>query len=232
MKARTSAVVLRDGALAELHCEPPLTLRRITAGDRHTCALCLVGSAAGPLDGDDLTLAIRVDANAQATLQATAATIAQGHGGAASSLRCEIEVGAGGRLSADPGALVVCDGSRIDVSVRVNLAADAGFDWREVVVLGRTGDARTGIATIRWDIERAGRPVLRQSVDTSAWPDAPRVLANRFVTGPGIAARTVAASPRAVAQQVDAHSVLVTVLGASAAAVTRQLDALHQAPRA
>ena len=41
-----------DGRLGHLHCEPPLTLRRIRA-DGTTCALCLVGTAAGPLDDLD-----------------------------------------------------------------------------------------------------------------------------------------------------------------------------------
>ena len=77
---------------------------------------------------------------------------------------------------------------------------------------------------------RLGRPVLRQLTDLSD-PQAPltggrRVLACALISDPGVAARTVVASPGAVAQRVDEHTLLVTVLDDDAASATRQLDAL------
>ena len=64
-----------------MHCEPPLTLRQIRSDDGGTCALCVVGTAAGPLAGDDLALDLTLRPGAVATLQAAGAGLAQGTGG-------------------------------------------------------------------------------------------------------------------------------------------------------
>lgn len=239
MIAQTTAVVRPGGRLGALHCEPPLTLRRVRGEDPATCALCLVGTAAGPLAGDDLTLDLNIEAGAAAHLQATGASIAQGRTGAAARVAFRATLAEGASLIADPGPLVVCEGSRVDVTVAITLAGDAALEWRELVVLGRSGDARPGAATLRWDVTRGGRPLLRQFVDL-AKPSAivtggHRVLASALLTGPHVAAGTVVASRTAVAQRIDAQSVLVTVLGDSAAEVMRRLDELrpiHQAERA
>src|SRR5580698_4448205 len=60
MIARSRAVIAAGGKLAELACQPPLTLRQVAGGEAGTCALCLVGTAAGPLAGDDLELELVV----------------------------------------------------------------------------------------------------------------------------------------------------------------------------
>ena len=54
------------------------------------------------------------------------------------------------------------------MDVRLELALDAGaaVEWRELVVLGRTGEP-PGQATLRWDVTRLGRPVLRELTDLS-----------------------------------------------------------------
>ena len=69
MIARAAAVIEPGGVLGELACAPPLTLRQVLgeAGDR--CELCLVGTAAGPLPGDDLSISLRLRAGARATLR-------------------------------------------------------------------------------------------------------------------------------------------------------------------
>ena len=108
------------------------------------------------------------------------------------------------------------------------LGAGAAVQWRELIVLGRTGEP-PGQATLRWDVTRLGRPVLRQFVDLAdpelmAWAGLTarrRVLACALVADPASAPRTVAASPAAVAQRVDDHTLLVTVLDDDAARATR-----------
>ncbi len=232
MKAHTRAVVHPGGRLGELRCTPPLTLRRVRADRPDECALCLVGSAAGPLAGDELIADLSIEAGARATLTATGASIAQGRGGPAASLAWHVEVGAGAHLRADPGPLIVCVGSRVDVDLELTIAADSHLEWRELVVLGRSTDPDPGAATIGWDVARAGRPLLRQSIDLSGptWArltGGHRVLATALLTGPQVAARTVVRTRTAVAQEVDEHTVLITVLGDSAAAVTRDLVALR-----
>ncbi len=233
MRARTTAIVRAGGVLGRVHCAPPLTLRRVHDADG-ACALCLVGSAAGPLAGDALELDLQLEPGARARLTATGASIAQGRGAAPSTLRMAATLAAAAELDADPGPLIVCQGSRVDVAVRLDLAADATLCWRELVVLGRSADAEPGAATISWDVTRAGRPLLRQHTDLTdphlrTWPGTTggrRVIAGALVTGPRVVARTVVASATAVAQRVDPTTVLVTVLGHSAAAARAELEAL------
>ena len=237
MKAHTRAVVLSGGRLGEVRCEPPLTLRQVRADRADVCGLCLVGSAAGPLAGDELIAELVVEADARATLSASGASIAQGRsdegrpdkGKNRASTSWRVELGDRARLTADPGPLIVCEGSRVDVEVSVDLQAGSHLEWRELVVLGRSTDAAPGVATIRWDVTRGGRPLLRQFVDLGdpGTVAGHRVLATTLLTGPDVAARTVVHARTAVAQQVDGHTVLLTVLGGSAAQVTRNLAALR-----
>jgi urease accessory protein len=236
MIARSRAVIGPGGRLAELACQPPLTLRQVRAADPAVCALCLVGSAAGPLAGDDLTLTLDVADGASAVLQAAGAQIAQGRAGRGTSCLCfRATVGAGGRLRADPGALIIRPGGRAAARVDLRLAADAAVDWRELIVLHRgAADGAAPAVTLRWDVTRAGAPVLRQLVDLTdpagqRWPGliaGRRVLASALLAGPGLAARTIVASPTAVAQPLAEGAVLVTVLADDAAAAQRQRDEL------
>ena len=85
-----------------------------------------------------------------------------------------------------------------------------------------------GQATLRWDVTRLGRPVLRQFVDLAltGLTAGRRVLGCALLSGPALTARTVVASPVAVAQRVDEHTVLVSVLDNDTARATRQLDDL------
>jgi urease accessory protein len=245
MIARSRAVVGPGGRLAELACEPPLTLRQVISAHSGVCALCLVGSAAGPLAGDDLTLTLEVQPGATATLQATGAAIAQGRpGGGRSVLRFQASVGARGRLSADPGPLIVRPGGRVDARVGIRLDPGATVDWRELIVLSEDprppGRGPESGVTVRWEVTRAGRPLLRQVIDLTdpAWLRWPgmiagrRVLASALLAGPGLLARTIVASPTAVAQQLADEAVLVTVLADDAAAAQRQRDELCACVRA
>lgn len=248
MIARTTAVIEPGGVLGELSCVPPLTLRQVRGDDPGRCELRLVGSAAGPLAGDDLSLCLRLRAGARATLRATGASLAQGRGlaeggdlsqgrdlGRAAALSIRADLAAGADLIADPGALIVCQGSRVDVRVELSLAEDAVVEWHELIVLGRTGEP-PGQATVRWDVTRAGRPVLRQSVALDPGLDpglagGHRVLACALIADPAVAARTVVAGPAAVAQRVDQHTVLLTVLADDAASAARELAGLRGAAR-
>ncbi len=232
MKTQALALVLPGGRLGALRCAPPLTLRQVH-DEPGVTGLCLVGSAAGPLAGDELTLDLRLAADARARLRATGAAIAQGRiGGAPADLTMRAQLADGARLCADPGALVVCAGSRVDVTVAIDLSETATVEWREVVVLGRTHDDAPGAATLRWDVTRAGRPVLRQFVDLTdpqlrRWATrGHRVLATVLRSGPQVAGHTEVRSPTAVTQRVDEITELTAVLGDDAAEVTRELSHL------
>lgn len=240
MIARTHAVIEAGARLGRLRTEPPLTLRRVHGDRPDTCALCLVGTAAGPLAGDDLSVHLDLGRDARATLTATGASIAQGSPrpgggdhGAASRLSIDVTLGEGAVLDADPGALIVCAGARVDVRVGIAMAATASVHWRELIVLGRTG-APAGAPTVRWDVERAGRAVLRQFVDLSdprlvQWPGllgCRRVLATAFLAGPRVNAELSIVSPSAMVQPVDANAVLITVLADDAASALEQREEL------
>jgi len=234
MIARSRAVAAPGGRLIELACQPPLTVRQIAAAGPGVCALCLVGTAAGPLAGDDLTLRLEVLPGASASLQAAGAAIAQGRaGGAASSLRLQAVVGAGGCLRADPGALIVRAGGRIAAHVEIDLGAHAQLEWHELIFLD-TRQAPPGAApaaTLRWDVTREGVPLLRQLIDlTSAesFRDAfmlagRRVLASALLSGNAVRGQTIIARPTAVAQQLADSTVLITVLADDAATAQQQV---------
>jgi urease accessory protein len=243
MIARTTAIVEPGGVLGELACAPPLTLRQVYGEGR--CELRLIGTAAGPLAGDDLSICLQLRAGAQATLRAVGASLAQGRegqggaavaglAGVAGTLSIRADLADGADLVADPGALVVCHGSRVDVRLELTLGAGAAVEWRELIVLGRAGEP-PGHATLRWDVTRLGRPVLRQFVNLEPGPAlrsragliaGRRVLACALISDPARAPRTVVASPVAVAQRVDDDTLLVSVLDDDAARATRQLDDL------
>jgi hypothetical protein len=132
----------------------------------------------------------------------------------------QLEAGHPG-LDAEPGALVACAGSRIDVRVEVLLGAGAAVDWRELIVLGRTGEP-AGQATLRWDVTRGGEPVLRQFADLGpALYRGGRVLACALISDPAASMRTAVESAVAVAQRLNDHTVLVSVLEDDARAVRR-----------
>jgi urease accessory protein len=233
----TAAVVEPGGVLGELVCAPPLTVRQVYSDVPGRCELRLVGTAAGPLTDDELSLSLALRAGARATLRATGATLAQGRsggrGGNAATLLIRADLADDSDLIADPGALIICQGSRVDLRVEIALGRRSALEWRELIVLGRTGEL-PGAATLRWDVTRLGLPVLRQCVDLSdpaltAWAGLTghhRVLACAVIADPAGGLRTLVAAPASVAQRVDDQTLLVTVLGDDAATAWQELDDL------
>jgi urease accessory protein len=233
--ARARAVIEAGAVLRTLESQPPLTLRQVRSDDPDICALCIVASGAGPLAGDDLGLDLAVETGACVTLEAAGANLAQGRGSEVPGrLTASATVGAGGWLRACPGELIVCAGSRVDVRLDLRIAADAHVEWRELIVLGRTGEP-SGSVRLRWDVTRAGRPLLRQGIDLTdqalvGWPGMvanQRVLASTLLVGPTVAARTIVLSPLAVAQKLTDNAVLLTVLGVDAALAGAELAKLR-----
>lgn len=218
----STRAVVEPGAVRALDSRPPLTLRRVRA-EPGAVGLCLVGTAAGPLGGDELALTLDIAAGARAELCAAGATIAQG---GRSRLTVDVCVGADASLLADPGALIVSAAAEVDVDVRLELAADSTLTWRELLVLGRSGEPR-GRARLRWDVVRDGVPLLRQAVDLAdpilaGWPGmlaGDRVLLSELRVGPNVDARTVVHSERAVTHRLAEQATLTSVLAPSADAL-------------
>ncbi|MCW2541595.1 MAG: urease accessory protein ureD [Frankiales bacterium] len=231
---RAVAMVGAGGVLSSVVSGPPITIRKVLSEDPEVCHLCVVGSAAGPLPGDDVHFDLRIGEGARARLTATGANLAQGQIGAmASRLVSDVAVLAGGHLDAESAPLIACAGSAVQVEVRVRLADTAGIRWRELLVLGRT-DEPAGAVTLSWHVKRASRPVLIQSVDLDhpalrTWPgllDGRRVMASMLVSEPGLDPSTTVDSPTAICQRIDGDTALITVLDDDADSASQRMQTL------
>jgi urease accessory protein len=237
MIATAGATIQADGRVSRLSGRPPLTLRQVH-GDVAT--LCLVGAAAGPLSGDDLSVCLDLKPGSQGRLVSTGATLAQGRGGQRQPgrMRTAVTVGAGGSLVATPPPLVACAGSQTEVAVTIDLDETASLQWRELVVLGRS-DEPAGSLRLDWNVRRGGNPLLRQTIDLTdprhaSWSGmlhGQKVIVTELIVGSPLGtrhtARTVVLSPLAVAQQLDDRSTLLTVLSGDAASADATLAELR-----
>lgn len=206
----------------------------------------LVGSAAGPVGGDDLQLAVTVGDGGRLTVRSVAgAIVLPGRGGAPSSLTFDVTVGAGARLHWLPEPTILVRGSDHRASTRIGLAADAELVWREVVVLGRH-DEVAGSLLQRLRVDVAGRPLLRNDLAVGPrWPGSlgpagvggARAVATALVVGPDPEHLDVAgagATPgepddgdvRAAVLPLGDRAALVTVLAPRALAAVTTLDAV------
>lgn len=224
--------------LEELRSSAPLALRQ-AAG-----ALWMVGTAAGPLPGDRVTLSIDVGAGATLTLRSTAASVALGgHDDYLSELLVDADVGPGGELRWLPEPTVATAGCHHSSATRIRLAVGARLVWRDELVLGRHGEGPGRLAS-RIDIESGGDPVLRQEVQVGpgaqGW-QGPAVTGGAGavgvvvvvgpVTGPTPTSPPAPSRPGTslgpeVAVLPLAHSgVLVTAVAPGAAELRRRLEA-------
>jgi urease accessory protein len=160
--------------LPVLASQAPLVLRRTPD------AVYVVGGAAGPIGGDELALRISVGAGAFLRVRTAAASIAlPGPEGLESVLRITVDVGAGARLEYLPEPVVVSAGARHATIIRVTLAEGASLLLRDELLLGRHGETG-GAARSVLNVDYAGRPLLRQSLEVSG--------ADAVVMGPAVLA--------------------------------------------
>jgi urease accessory protein len=157
------AVAGPDGVtrLPVLASQVPLVLRRTPD------AVYVIGGAAGPIGGDDLSLRIYVAEGAFLRVRTAAASIAlPGPDGLESVLRLSVSVGPGARLEYLPEPVVVTAGARHATVVAVSLDEGASLLLRDELLLGRHGeDGGAGKTVLR--VDYAGRPLLRQSLEVS-----------------------------------------------------------------
>ncbi len=236
MISRARATITPFG-IADLASGPPLSLRQVQPHRDGFTALCMVGSAAGPLAGDDVGFELSVAPGSRAELVASGASLAQGRDGLPASLHTRVHVGAGAALHATPPPLIIASGACVRVELDLTLTSSSVLSWRELIVLGRSGETG-GAVTVSWRVHRDGEPQLIQTLDLTSladrgWPGAlgtNRVLASMFVHDPDLTVRTVVAAEWAVAQQLDEHTALLTVLAADTvtaeSALTELVDAL------
>jgi urease accessory protein len=153
----------------------------------------LVQAAGGPLGGDELALAVTVDAGARLRLGSVAATVAQpGPAGDPSRWRVDLDLGPDADLRWTPEPTVVCAGADHRTELHATVAAGARLVVREVVLLGRSGEPG-GRYRGRLAVDVAGEPLLRnESVVDGLDPELSgpagtgghRVLGTLVVAGP------------------------------------------------
>ncbi len=164
MKATALVVAeVRNGrtVLTDLRSEAPIALREASPlGDMQR--LSMLGSAAGPVGGDELTMSVRVGAGASLSIEAVAATMVfPAPSGATSTQRLDIVVEAGGHLRWVGQPLLVIEGGCHKQTTMISLASDAQFDFLDEVALGRTNELPGRLDT-HLRVERSGSPLIDQ----------------------------------------------------------------------
>lgn len=219
----------RDGrsCCTSLRSAPPLTLRDTPDG------VFLVGSAAGPLGGDDLRLDVAVGVDTALTVRSAAASLVlPGPIAGCSRLSIDLDVGAGAMLSWLPEPTVLVQGCDHRTTTTVRLAEGAGLVWREEVVLGRH-DEPTGSVLQRLRVDVAGRPLVRNDLALgprwSAGVEPYRCVGMLLVVGPDAEWVTVASSTgsteaRVACMPLDGPAILVSVVAARPGLVRSVLD--------
>jgi len=192
MKASALVVAeLRNGrtVLTDLRSEAPMALRE--TGLREALPLgamqrlSMLGSAAGPVGGDELTMTVRVGAGASLSVEAVAATMVfPATDGAVSKQRLEIVVEADGYLRWAGQPLLVIEGGNHEQTISIRLEEGAQLDFLDEVALGRTGEL-PGRLDAHLRVERNGTPLIdqRQVYDPAspAWKSTAGVGAFRHV---------------------------------------------------
>ena len=133
--AAAVSVVAEDGRsrCAVLRSDPPFTFRQ--TGD----VLSWVGTAAGPVGGDELSLTVDVAAGASLTLRSVAASLVH-PGPTGLPSRTVLRARVDGSLRWQPRPAVLVRGCDHHADTEVDLGEGAVLLWREEVVLGRHGE--------------------------------------------------------------------------------------------
>lgn len=175
MKAEAELCVERRGQIRRMVSAPPITFRRAPE------AVYLVGTAAGPMGDDDLTVRVEVCDGGWLTVRSAAATVIYAGGG--SRQRFAVSVGRGGTLDWHPEPVIATAGCHHLQDVRISLAADARLDWTEEVVLGRHRET-PGRIELHLRVDLDGRPLLRHQLAVGApgW-DGPAILGDQRAAG-------------------------------------------------
>ncbi len=180
MRAHAELSINADGRLGRVVSAPPVAFR--AAGDE----VYMVGTAAGPLGDDQITVTVDVADGATLRLRSAAATIV--YQGTSSHQQFEVTVGRAATLDWHPEPLVATAGCHHTQHSVVTLAEGAELDWTEEVVLGRHGEGPGWIDFhLDVDLVDAGfvsHPLLRHQVTVGdpGW-DGPAVLAGFRTTG-------------------------------------------------
>jgi len=148
-----------------LRSSPPLSLRPTPDG------LQVVGSAAGPIGGDDVSLDLTVVDGGELTIRTVAAQVAlPGPRPVASRAAVTVTIGERASLRWLPEPLVLADGCDHRTTVTMFLAPTASVVWRDEIVLGRHCEP-SGSLLQRLRVDRDGQPLFRNDLALGpGWP--------------------------------------------------------------
>lgn len=179
----------------------------------------LIGTAAGPLGGDEVTITLRVGPGARLIVRSAAATVVlPGPVRPDSRLTIEAFVDDGGRLVFEPEPTVLAGSCEHEARAVVELRGSGQVRLLEQVLLGRSGEPG-GTWAGRTTITRDGVPVLRHTLRSA-------VLNGRSL----VTLIDTAATPRAaatgncVAMPLARGGLLVTGVGNTATAVLAEVE--------
>jgi urease accessory protein len=244
VRAAARIVAVAEGGvtrLAQLRGEVPLLPRR-TGGPG--TVVHLVGGAAGPLRGDDLTIDVEVGPGAELTVRTVAASVAlPGPPGPPSTLRVRAQVAPGARLRWLPEPLIAATGCDHHAVTTVAVAAGGRLAWRDDLVCGRhaeyPGDARID-TTIRYAHATVYRSRLAVGPAAPGW-DSPAVLGRARAAGTLVLIDEMVPQARSLGPGAavmplvlpaigdPTSAVLVQAVGADMRAVRASLDPLTAA---
>jgi urease accessory protein len=218
----------------QLGSTPPLRLMPTPDG------VFIVGAAAGPLNGDRISLEIDVAPGTELNIRSAAASMAwPGTSPVASQFSITARIGAGGRLNWLPEPIVPVAGSLHRVTAAIEVATGGAVAWREEIMLGRHGEAPGELSSRLEIITGTGRPLLRQEVVVGAAAhSSPAVLAGHQATGsltlfapeldqlePGFAAQTATPEGECAVLELETGGRQVIASAVGATHLRRLLDA-------
>lgn len=182
----------------------------------------LIGTAAGPLGGDDMRVSVRVGAGARLVVRGSAATIALPGGaataGAPGRYTIGLEVEDGAELVFEPEPTVVCARADLRSTTTATLRGTARLRLDERVALGRHGEAG-GAWSGRLAVTRDGVPLVRTSLSSTrllAAAPGTRAILSLFTSDPQAGTRLVAGTHGdAVATPLARGGLLITAYGES-----------------
>jgi urease accessory protein len=214
MQAHAAVVAQRVNGVdrcTTLRSDPPLSLRQCGPGE-----VRLVGSAAGPVGGDELQLDIEVRRGASLALASVAASLVHPSPVPASSsmsIRATVE----GDLWWTPEPMVLVHGCDHRTSIKIELAAAATLLWADEVMLGRWCEP-SGSLFQRLRVDRAGHPLIRSDLALGpVWPGS---------SGPAGAGQALAVATVVVVGPDARHLVLPELDGVRSAVLRIADDAV------
>jgi urease accessory protein len=173
----------------------------------------LVGTAAGPLGGDDVTIVVNVGPGARLAVRSAGATIIQPGGNRPDSrLTMLLTVADEAFLDLATEPTVICHGAEHEAGTVLELAGSGQVRLLEQVLLGRSNEPGGGWLG-RARLTRDGVPELRHTLRSALIAgDGNRVISTLLQSGIEAVPATVG---RAVAMPLAAGGLLVTAIGST-----------------